>query len=410
MRNWEQALGLSAALALLLGCGTSDTSGADGPRGNNAVGGNTATAGRDGSGSGAGGSNGDFGNTDGTLPPPPTGPLQDAGDGVNESDDPDDQKCGGLKIKPEIEMEIIPGNILLVFDKSGSMMDEWGTAMPPHSKWQDAIEAIPAALEPLQDQVSVGAIIFPGNGECGVAAAGTAPNIELQEGPDFLAAWDAFVMANGPDGRTPLLAGLQAADAALTAALPDLVGITSVVIVTDGAPNCSGGDSNQSEPAANMTPVIANWLAQDVKTYVVGLPAGDEPTDTMAFIALLNELAVAGGTTQYIPADDPASLQAEMAKIIGENVTTNFDSCTIPLDEQPPSLDKLNLLVVKDGMENSVDRDLGASGGWTVDAAGENIILQGTFCELAKMGEYDEISVVFGCTEAPPLEPPPPLI
>jgi hypothetical protein len=182
------------------------------------------------------------------------------------------------------------------------------------------------------------------------------------------------------------------------------------VIVTDGAPNCSGGSGNQSEPAANMTPVIANWLAQDVKTYVVGLPGGGNQTETMALITLLNELAVAGGTDEYIPADDPDSLQAELAKIVGESVTTNFDSCTIPLDEEPPDLEKLNLLVVKDGMENSVDRDLGASGGWTVDADGENIILQGTFCELAKMGEYDEITVVFGCTEAPPLEPPPPLI
>ena len=405
MRSWERALGLSAALVLLLACsGKGDSPAGDTTRNNTA--GVGAIAGRGGStaSAGASGSDGNFGNTDGT-PPPPSMQFSDAG-GVNMTTNPDDVKCGGDRFKPEIEMEIIPGNILLVFDKSGSMDQQWGTMN--HSKWADAIAAIPAALEPLQDQVTVGSIFFPfGDDDCSVPAADQPPHIPFKDGPAFLADW-ANIGTQGvvPDGGTPLRAALAVADAYLQGELSNLVGITTVVIVTDGNPNCADtGGFNDDDTAPYLTPVIANWLTLDVKTYVVGLPGLDG-----SGLTLLDELAVAGGTNKYIPADDPTTLQAELAKIVSENVTTSFDTCTLPLDKKPPNPDDINLLVVNKGVENSVARDLGASGGWTIDAAAENVILQGTFCELAKMGEYDEITVVFGCVEAPPLPPPPPLI
>lgn len=402
MRSWERALGLSAALALWLGCGSSDSPAGGGVRNNTGAAGASAAGKGGNTASGGSGTSGDFGNTDGT--PPPTAVQFSDGGGVNMTTNPDDVKCGGDKFTPEIEMEVIPGNILLIFDKSGSMDRDWGSSTG-NTKWQDALTAIPAALDPLKDQVTVGALFFPTNDDCGVNPAGQAPHIGLMPGPDFLAAWDSFAMNNRAGGATPLRFALDAADLALQAELPNLVGITSVVIVTDGQPNCLGGDSNADDSAANMTPIIANWLTLDVKTYVVGLPGLDN-----AALNLLNDLAVAGGTTQYIPADDPTTLQTELAKIVSENVSTNFDTCTLPLGMKPPDPDDINLLVVSQGMENSVARDLGDAGGWTIDAASENIILQGRFCELAKMGEYDEITVVYGCVEAPPLPPPPPLI
>jgi hypothetical protein len=55
-----------------------------------------------------------------------------------------------------------------------------------------------------------------------------------------------------------------------------------------------------------------------------------------------------------------------------------------------------------------VARDLGASGGWTLTPDLSQIVLQGTFCDLAKMGAYDKISVAYGCVDFPPLPPPPP--
>ena len=404
MRSWERALGLSAALALSFGCGA----GGDMPAGsgvrNNTGGASAPTGGKSGSSAkGASGTDGNFGNTDG-MPTPMAMQFTDAG-GVNVTTNPDDVKCGGDRFKPEIEMEVIPGNILLVFDKSGSMDQPWSSGAG-NTKWQDAIAAIPNAMMPLQDQVTAGAVFFPFPDDCAVPGMGMLPHIDFMAGADFLTAWKGFTSSNGPQGGTPLRAALMVADQVLQAALPDLVGITTIVIVTDGQPNCAnGGGFNDDDTAPYLTPVIANWLTLGVKTYVVGLPGLDG-----SGLTLLDELAVAGGTDKYIPADDPTTLQTELAKIVSENVTTSFDTCTLPLDKAPPNPDDINLLVVNKGMENSVARDLGASGGWTIDANAENIILQGTFCELAKMGEYDEITVVYGCVEAPPLPPPPPLI
>jgi len=97
-----------------------------------------------------------------------------------------------------------------------------------------------------------------------------------------------------------------------------------------------------------------------------------------------------------------------LSKIIGESVSSNFENCMIPLTKQPPNLDDVNLLVTMGGMQFSVERDLGVSGGWTLDQNAENVILQGQFCDLAKAGEYEGITVIFGCIEVPPLPPPPP--
>jgi hypothetical protein len=130
----------------------------------------------------------------------------------------------------------------------------------------------------------------------------------------------------------------------------------------------------------------------------------------MDAVTVLDSVANAGGTTKHIPATDPATVQAELAKIIGESVTSNFESCMIPLDKKPPKPDDVNLLVTQNGMELSVDRDLGSAGGWVMTADQTHIVLQGTLCERARMGEYENITVVFGCVDVPKLPPPPPVM
>jgi hypothetical protein len=369
-------------------------------------------------GSSAAGS-GNFGNTDAGVPM--IVPQADASAGPGETTEPDDPMCGGLQVEPEIQMEVIPGNVLLVFDKSGSMCETWGTSAG--QKWQDAYQAVSAALDPLKANVTVGAVFFPdtptGPGDvgsagrnCSVPPFNSAPQIEFTDGTSFLAAWDSYWMAatsdgalcsqnaaNPVNGATPLLGGIQVADGALTAAA--LQNTTNVVIITDGQPNCSGGDSRADEPLENLTPTIAAWLVAGYKTYVVGLPGVDEA------IPLLNGLAMAGGTAQYIPADDPAALQTNLAMIIGMSVTSSFTTCSIGLPEPPPNPDDVHLVVIEGGVEQDVAADLGASGGWTLATDGSEIVLEGQFCELAKQGQYEKISVVFGCVELPPLDPPP---
>jgi hypothetical protein len=370
----------------------------------------------DGAGSGAAGT---FGNTD-AMPPNLVG-IDAGGPGVGETTEPDNPMCGGLEVEPEIMTEVIPGNILLIFDKSGSMCQTWGTSA--NQKWADAYQAIPSALDQLKDNLTVGAIFFPDtpsapdgtndSQSCFVPAFNAAPQIEFTDGTSFLAAWGAYWSAavanpmicndnepNEVDGATPLLSALQAADAALMGG--GLANTTHVVIITDGQPNCSGGDSNTDEPLANLTPIIANWLTAGYKTHVVGLPGVQDA------IPLLDGLAMAGGTTQHIPANDPLTLQTQLAMIIGESVTTGFMSCSIGLPMVPPDPNKVVVVVNEGGVDQSVAKDLGTGGGWTLAPDNSQITLHGPLCELAQMGQYEKISVVFGCVDLPPLPPPKP--
>ncbi len=330
-----------------------------------------------------------FGNTMATAPAPgmSTEPLQPPGDGLAPDEEGD---CGGVEVEPEIRMEVVPGNLLVVFDKSLSMNDAWGSTQ----KWLAASGALQQALGPLKEQVTVGAVFYPqGPGLCDVATIDSGQQIGFQGGGTFLTAWLEFFNLQGPFGFTPLGGGMLAADQALAAS--SLNGITNVVVLTDGDPNCGTDD-------AQVNQFAANWLALGVKTHVVGLP-GSEGARTR-----LDALAAAGGTGTHVTPDDPLALQDKLAEIVGESVTTNFDSCSIGLPSAPPNLDDVVLTVVEAGQEQAVARDLGEGGGWTITPAGDEIILQGLLCDRAQAGAYDKIGVVFGCVDLPPLPPPRP--
>ena len=356
----------------------------------------------------------DFGNTDAM---PPVLVARDAGHEPDpgETIDPDDPKCGGLALVPEVQTEVIPGNILLIFDKSGSMTDPWTGGA--NAKWVDAWHAVTDALTPLQDNINVAAIFFPhppaytgdnpdAEAECFVPPPDVAPQMPFMPGPDFLAAWSAFwtpLIDDDVDGRTPLFEAMQSADALLASSM--LQGTTRVVIITDGEPNCMTDDqAAAADQIAFLSPSPTRWLAEGIQTHVVGLPGADQPNA----VEILNGVATAGGTMQHISAADPMALQTALEAIVGESVSTGFTSCTIELPKEPPNPDDVHVLVVENGLQQDVASDLGTGGGWTLADDLTQIVLDGPLCDLALQGEYEKISVVFGCVDAPPLPPPKP--
>jgi hypothetical protein len=420
---WLCLCGAAYLVALILaGCGGADAESANG-RGNNALAGSGVPGGGTGGGGGeAGGAassgTGDYGNPDGGIVQYDAGRI-DSGFG----DNPDDLNCGGTEVEPKVMMETIPGNILLVFDLSGSMDDDYpGTGM---KKWQVARDAVLNAISPLQDSVNVGVLFFPingacdGNNDCCVPPFGTSSQINFLPGPDFIASWNNFwTTTTGVNGSTPTLEALQAASVALTSAAATLTGNTTVVLITDGDPKCGADlvgidffstveqiNAAIATQVAQLTPFPADWLARGITTYVLGLPGPSANA-----LPVLDGIAAAGGTSQHISPTDPAALQSELAKIIGESVTTSFDSCSIGLPHEPPDVNEVVLVVVEGGTEQAVDRDLGTGGGWTIVGSGADmqIVLQGELCNQARAGTYKKISVVFGCVDLPPLEPPEP--
>lgn len=69
-----------------------------------------------------------------------------------------DGGCGQITFEAETEVTRHPGNLLLVFDRSGSMASDW----QGQARWQAAGEAIADALGQISADVALaGAVFFP---------------------------------------------------------------------------------------------------------------------------------------------------------------------------------------------------------------------------------------------------------
>lgn len=393
--------------ALLLGLSAcSSDSGGEGGRGDGNGTSSTSGQGGDGSGGGSGdGSGGDFGNTDTVAGPSPT--LPDGGLSTDD-DSPDDREvCDSAEIVPKLETARVPGNVLIIFDRSGSMDNDWGN--PPGPKWVTARTAVTDALTPLQNDLAlVGAILFPNpeavaDPECSVAPFTSGLQFNFVPGATFLQQWNAYWTQPGvmPAGPTPLLFAEQQADVALLD--PALMNTTIVIMITDGAPNCVGGVSNADDVVTNLTPLPASWLVNGIKTYVVGLPGSEGAT------MILDGIAAAGGTGSHIPASDSMTLQAQIAMIVSEAAIGESFPCFIDVDPAPANPDDVHVVVTESGTDSDVPRDFqNGDQAWSINADGTHIEFHGDFCAAVMAGTYENVSVEFGCVSLPPLPPPKP--
>jgi hypothetical protein len=333
-----------------------------------------------------------------------------------------DEGCGSLTLASTVKKTMMPGNVLLIFDRSLSMNEDWNGS----PKWQAAGTAVINALTPIANLLTIGAVLFPSptsasgtpgscidptgitcailGGDptqfCNVNPITAADELNFEPGPKAI--MDLQTGSSGgplyqPVGATPTAEAVQVADMALTAA--QLVGTVVAVIVTDGEPNCNW-DQN-----ATVT-TITNWLSQkNIKTYVVGLPGagmGNGP-------AVLTALAQAGGTMQYLTPTDSMTLQTKLAEVVSQTISSGFDSCSIDLMPPTSTPDKLQLVVTEPsmpGMEEAVPHDLGGTAGtWTISADGSHVDLTGGLCDGAKAGHFATLTFKFGCKDIPPIPP-----
>jgi len=278
----------------------------------------------------------------------------------------------------------LPPDLLLVFDKSGSMTQDPATGqncMPAAtcpSKWNQATAAINMALMN-STMINWGLKLFSDTGNCNVAV-GAQVNI----GPNTSGAITAALGRTGPAGNTPTtLAVRRGGDylATLTDNNPKFM-----VLVTDGAPTCANGNGNGADDAAAIAEVTTQ-LNRGFGTFVVGLATSSDAQANMTLTSMsTNGGHPRTGTPNYFVANNTADLVAALG-----NITGQVRSCTFQLSGAPP--DPTMVKVQADG----VTVPTSATDGWGYNPSMTAVILTGSYCQHVLDGTIMNVTVLFGC-------------
>ncbi len=264
-----------------------------------------------GGGTDAGGDGMDSGpmmSVDSSLPP------RDAG--FFDPFDPDGG-CGATAIPTER----VPGSLLLVFDRSGSMESTPGGDEPTGgdpSKWDLARDAIYAVLGSIPDDLSMGLMMFPtGEGEeCDPALSATVPHVRMAplttSGPQIMSTLSG---ADASGGVTPIFDALRAGYDYLDTL--DGPGQRGIVLVTDGEENCDREDAD-----AVFAQVMTERTMNNYLTYAVGLTTSN---------ATLSQIAYNGGT----PRNDTCLPQCTTDTCVSDADCTGAGTCTSPIPGFP---------------------------------------------------------------------------
>jgi hypothetical protein len=321
------------------------------------------------------------------LPNEPGGPCEidlncidgefcGAGSCVPESGSSEEEMgCGG-----EIyQATVIPPNVLIVLDRSGSMDAELGGDQG--TKWEVAQAAIGQVVTEFGAHVQFGLSLYPGLDPACDEGAGCSPGdvfVDVGTGTaeqiiEVLSQVDTCTLG------TPTAEALEGLKE--YPGLEDLDRPNFILLVTDGKSTCD-----------NPAPVVAALRTEtpEIKTFVVGFGDGADPDE-------LNGMAEAGGTAlmgdpKYYQADDAQALVDAFSKIVGDVL-----SCTFVLDMVPPNHDELYVFINGE----SIPRDPVHVDGWDYNPKTNQISFFGPPCELLQSGQVMDLEFVFGCPEAP---------
>jgi hypothetical protein len=313
--------------------------------------------------------------------------TDDPGAGSNGDDGAASSGGGGTCEGFSIENGLVTPDMLIVLDRSSSMQSE-GV-----DRWTPSVSGIKAITGELDDVIRFGLMAFPGRGSAG-GRGGMSCAPGTLEVPIALGA--APVIATSLDGlsliqSTPTAATLQAAHAALGAD----GSAKYVILVTDGAPNCSNGRSGGGQDPAAVAASVAAITAMNsagIKTYVLGYDTQNDAE----LKAALDQMAQAGGTgaAAHRPIEDEAGLIQEFRSIVGMAAV----GCTFEL-KTPPS-DPNFVRAELDGMKLELDAD----DGFVLSPGLDVLTVQGAACtKLQSTTEQHTLSVSVECERQTPL-------
>ena len=286
-------------------------------------------------------------------------------------------------------------NVMIVLDRSGSMFN----ANTGVDRWTPAVTAINATLASQGDAVAFGLALFGSGVDCGTGDVFVTPGPNTATQISNTLIGDPALLTGG---GTPVSAILTEVDRHLRIVHPGEA--NHVVLITDGAPNCTRGQGARTECVCTFdscSPGNGDWrgclddlvsvetvasLAQaGVPSWVIGYDTGTLEQET------LNAMAVAGNTgrTTFIPVGDQTTLGDALA-----GIATDLVSCSYGLDVVPD--DATFVRVQIDGIAiPGVGQGGTGEPGWRL--VGNTVELQGAACESLQDGAEHDLVITREC-------------
>jgi hypothetical protein len=301
--------------------------------------------------------------------------------------------CG----ESEFVFDPVPPNVVLVLDKSGSMMTTWNAGGMTVTRWYSLHGVVQALVESLDASVYFGVKLFPdaNAGTTWETGCGVIQGMEVPVAPmNAAAVLGGIPPANATvQGGTPATAAMQQAVAHLHDLDPAQP--RAIVLITDGAANCVAPFHTNYDPQLNAT-IDTAYQVDGIPTYVVGI--GVPPGFIDAGVNLydqLNDAAVKGGrpkdhpTERFYSALDGAALNEALSEI-GSQLT----SCVVVLDPKPDHPDLIEVEI--DGQPIPQVDDCEQGSGWAfLDDDKDRIILCGQACDA--LGEGASVNTYYKC-------------
>jgi hypothetical protein len=290
-----------------------------------------------------------------------------------------------------------PADVLLLLDRSGSME----TASGSGTRYEEVAGLLSDLVRNYAPFVRFGYQEMPGRQGCqaqlGGACCASPPLVSVAD-DSAQAVVDAIAAAAPVDGSTPTAASLQAA-LAYYDTLADGVDNRLVLLVTDGAPNCtvagtlaSADVSGASGAACTDALLQVNALvALGVRVMVVQV--GEGSSDDTSDVACLDALAQAGGAAAspgspgFFVASDVQAIQLAIGRMVaGAAVPTCLLRLDYPVDDQKP------FVVFFDGQQ------IPASA-WMLDSSQTppTLHITGTYCQKLQEFQASIVEARYGC-------------
>jgi hypothetical protein len=349
-----------------------------------------------------------------------------SGDPSSQSGTADDStgdeeiNCGEV----EFQLDAAPGRVMLVLDKSGSMVvntwnhdDDPGTAEV--TRWYSLHAVVDNITSGFDETIDFGMLLYPSLQATNIYDASACvvnDQPEVPIGPSNAQA----IMNILPDAdATTEIRGGTPSRRAIEVALDHLrtfdTAIPRVILyVTDGEANCSPDAGSPTELFEEYDEVVhdiveAAFVDDNIPTYVVGIAIRDEVLPDQANGApnginpheMLNELAEQGGVprdgaVKYYQTDNEIELQLALEEIAQEQV-----SCVVPLD--PPPEHPTYVTVEIDGELIPQVDDCATEDGWVFLEPDED----GLYTAIELCGDACEQLVATGAIDATYGCPPP---